>query len=205
MQWFMPTTKELRDRIEQMYRLDGALTQLKAVTADVESIRQKIESDLSPTKVQHEMRLNALEQLQLLERIDAQNRALGGLQAALTQQLEENNRLRQELTSLKNLLSTKYDVVQVEIEEIKTKQSEAADQSAEIEVLQQLLEGLQNQKPQPSIDPTALDELRAEVNQLWQLFADRVEAIEGRLDAKDALLSEIVNQIELILNRGGSE
>ena len=205
MQWFMPTTKELRDRIEQMYRFDGALTQLKAVTADVESIRQKIESDLSPTKVQHEMRLNALEQLQLLERIDAQNRALGGLQAALTQQVEENNRLRQELTSLKNLLSTKYDVVQVEIEEIKTKQSEAADQSAEIEVLQQLLEGLQNQKPQPSIDPTALDELRAEVNQLWQLFADRVEAIEGRLDAKDALLSEIVNQIEQILNRGGSE
>ena len=188
-----------------MYRFDGALTQLKAVTADVESIRQKIESDLSPTKVQHEMRLNALEQLQLLERIDAQNRALGGLQAALTQQVEENNRLRQELTSLKNLLSTKYDVVQVEIEEIKTKQSEAADQSAEIEVLQQLLEGLQNQKPQPSIDPTALDELRAEVNQLWQLFADRVEAIEGRLDAKDALLSEIVNQIEQILNRGGSE
>ncbi len=230
MQWFMPTTGELRDRIEQMYRLDAALTKMKAVAADVENINQRIETDLSPSKVQHEMRLRTLEQWQLMERLEAQGRAIGALQAALAQRTEENNQLRQELTSLKKLTTTKYDVIQLQIDELHEHKSAAAaqseEQTAEIEVLQKLLETIQEQQAQKAEEPSQFDELRAEIKelrstleakdeeikQLWQLFAERVEeltskntALVERLDAQDELMGEVVAQLDQIwlrLNRG---
>ena len=202
MQWFMPTTSELRERIEQMYRLDAALTKMKAVAADVENINQRIETDLSPSKVQHEMRLRTLEQWQLIERLEAQGQAIGALQAALAQRTEENNQLRQDLTALKNLMTTKYDVIQLQIDELHEQKSEAAaqseEQTAEIEVLQKLLETIQDQQAQQADEPKLIDGLRAEleklradlnakneeINQLWQLFAERVEELTSGLTLK---------------------
>lgn len=212
MQWFMPTTGELRERIEQLYRLEAALTKLKAVAADVENINQRIETDLSPMKVQHEMRLQTLEQWQLIDRIEAQGRAIGALQAALAQQAEENNQLRQELTSLKKLTTTKYDVIQLQIDELHEHKSAAAaqseEQTAEIEVLQKLLETLQDQQAQPSSEPSELDAIRAEIKDLWQLFAERVEALNAKNDelversnAQDELMGEMVNQLDQIWRR----
>ena len=226
MQWFMPTTSELRDRIEQMYRLDAALTKMKAVAADVENINQRIETDLSPSKVQHEMRLRTLEQWQLIERLEAQGQAIGALQAALAQRTEENNQLRQDLTALKNLMTTKYDVIQLQIDELHEQKSAAAaqseEQTAEIEVLQKLLETIQDQQAQQADEPKLIDGLRAEleklradlnakneeINQLWQLFAERVEeltskdnALVERLDAQEVVMSEMLTQIDQLVNR----
>lgn len=205
MQWFMPTTSELRERIEQIYRLEAALTKLKAVAADVENINQRIETNLSPMNVQHEMRLRTLEQWQLIERIEAQNQAIGALQAALAQRTEENNQLRQELTSLKKLTTTKYDVIQLQIDELHEHKSAAAaqseEQTAEIEVLQKLLETIQDQQAQQSDEPKEIEKLRAEIDQLYQLFADRIEelnakneALVERLNAQGDVISELVNQ-----------
>lgn len=212
MQWFMPTTSELRERIEQIYRLEAALTKLKSVAADVENINQRIETNLGPMNVQHEMRLRTLEQWQLIERIEAQGQAIGALQVALAQRTEENNQLRQELTSLKNLTSTKYDVIQLQIDELHEHKSAAAaqseEQTAEIEVLQKLLETIQDQQAQQSTAPSDIEKLRAEIKDLWQLFAERVEELNSkneelieRLNAQDDLMGEIVNQIDQIWKR----
>ena len=107
MQWFIRTTEELRERIEQIYRLESALARLDTLAANIDNMSEQLEQELRPAKVQHEMRLRALEPL--LEQIEDQERFKEELLKWLDDSTAEIKRLRQEFSGLKKLSAAKTE------------------------------------------------------------------------------------------------
>ena len=178
MQWFIRTTDDLRERIEQIYRLESALRRVDNLAADVESISQRIEKDLRPSKVQHEMRLRALEPL--LEQIEDTDNFRADVQWQLDQSATEIKNLRQEFTALRKISAAKNEKffeqtitelngVRVEMEELKKKASTAEPTEPPPEP---------EPTPEPLIDPridSTVEEvktLRAELDALKEKISE---------------------------------
>ena len=165
MQWFIRTTEELRDRIEDVYHLDRALRQLEIVVADVESISERIEQDLRPTKVQHEMRLRALEPL--LEQIEENEQLRTGLVEHLNEMAAEIKNLRQEFTALKKVSTAKGEkYVEQTTEEFKKVRAE--------------LDGLRAQLSEPKEDHSAeeINALKQTLNAFEEKLSEPTEEIK---------------------------
>ena len=166
MQWFIRTTDELKDRIEAMYQLDGALQQLAKLKTTVETMSDRIEKDLRPTKVQHEMRLRELEPL--LEQIDEHTLRLTKLEEATAELtplagdltsaygiLRKNKGELEELRAeLKNLRSTKSD--QDDLKQIRAELTILKRMKSELDGLKGLskeLDELREKIPEPESEP----------------------------------------------------
>ena len=180
MQWFIRTTDDLRERIEQIYRLESALRRVDNLAADVESMSQRIEKDLRPSKVQHEMRLRALEPL--LEQIEDTDNFRADVQGQLDQSATEIKNLRQEFTALRKISAAKNEKffeqtitelngVRVEMEELKKKASTIEPPKVE-----------PPPEPEPSPEPTIDPRIDSTV--------EEVKTLRAELDALTQKISE---------------
>ena len=128
MQWFVPTTDELRERIEKLYQLDAALRQLANLQSEVDNITDRIEKDLRPTKVQHEMRIRDLEPL--IDQIDEHTLRL--------KKLEETSG---DSKSLSNDVSSAFGILRknkTEIDELRAALKEVQSSKATNDDIKQL-------------------------------------------------------------------
>ena len=203
MQWFIPTTEELHDRIEQIYRLESALARLDNLAAIIDNLVERIEKDLRPSKVQHEMRLRALEPL--LEQIEDTDAFRADMQDQFDQSTAEIKKLRQEFTALKKISASKNEKffeqtitelngVRVELEELKKnalsakEDQTAAEALAQVDQLRLELDGLKEKLSEPTIDP----KLEQKVEQI----EPRVEQIDQRIEQIDQRVEQIDQRIE---------
>ena len=185
MQWFIRTTEDLRERIEQIYRLESALARLDTLAANIDNISQQLEKDLRPSKVQHEMRLRALEPL--LEQIEDQERFKAELLKLLEDSAAEIKSLRQEYTALKKISTTKNE-----------KQFEQF--TADIAALRSDLNSLKEELSAPKEDQSAeqIAALQSELDALKEKLsepkedqsAEEIAALRSELDALKEQLSE---------------
>ena len=211
MQWFIRTTEDLRERIEQIYRLESALARLDTLAANIDNISQQLEKDLRPSKVQHEMRLRALEPL--LEQIEDQERFKAELLKLLEDSAAEIKSLRQEYTALKKISTTKNEkqfeqftadiaALRSDLNSLKEELSAPKeDQSAEqIAALQSELDALKEKLSEPKEDQSAeeIAALRSELDALKEQLsepkedqsAEQIAALRSELDALKEKLSE---------------
>ena len=190
MQWFIRTTEELRERIEQIYRLESALARLDTLAANIDNMSEQLEQELRPAKVQHEMRLRALEPL--LEQIEDQERFKEELLKWLDDSTAEIKRLRQEFSGLKKLSAAKTEklveqhatnskMFRAELEAFKETldASSGVQASKDIAALRVDFELLKEELAAPKDDPSA----------------EKISVLQSDIDAiksdMDALQSEI--------------
>ena len=195
MQWFIRTTDELRERIEQLYQLDGALQQLARLKSTVETVNERIEKDLRPTKVQHEMRLRALEPL--LDQIDEHTLRLTKLEESVT----ELTPLAGDVTSAYGILrknKAELDSLRAELKELRTTKTDSDDLKqirAELTILKRMKTELDGLKGLPK----ELKELREKIPEPKQEmtleeFADDLEHKLGKVFI--AMQSDTSKEIE---------
>ena len=149
MQWFVPTTDELRERIEKLYQLDAALRQLANLQSEVDNITDRIEKDLRPTKVQHEMRIRDLEPL--IDQIDEHTLRLKKLEETSG----DSKSLSNDVSSAFGILrknKTEIDELRAALKEVQSSKATNDDikqLKAEMTILKRMkneLDGLKNVK-----------------------------------------------------------
>ena len=212
MQWFVPTTDELRERIEKLYQLDAALRQLANLQSEVDNITDRIEKDLRPTKVQHEMRIRDLEplidqidehtlRLKKLEETSGDSKSLSDDVTSAFGILRKNKSELDELrAAFKNIQSTM--VMQDELKQVKAELTILKRMKSDVDGLKELkpeLEELKLSIPEPKpefpFEEYATDlqsklekifkAMQADMNSEIETLKSNVSTLSSKAEAKD--------------------